>query len=140
MALLPTTRRIQAENLVDAPDWFVQQVLYTINEVIENQYTAYDQNLSFSTNLDAQFKELTITTTSDYVANKTFTPIRFSSSLNGRVQAVWIAQILKSGDFESPITEPVTLDWLERDNQIIIRYISGLADNTKYFIRFLAVR
>ena len=114
-----------------------------LNSFFSVVYECLNRNITFGENIACQIKEMEFSTPSDYTSA---TPLidgwpglQFKSTLGYRATGLLILQIYEKGDYYSPITGAVSLDWNDLDGQITINYISGLSDSKDYFIRFLVI-
>lgn len=138
MAKLPVIRRISREDLKDAPSW-IERLLYPINLVFDALYIALNKGLTFQENINSTIRELDFTTESTYISSKAWVPIRFTHGLRTRPYAVLLCQIFENEGVTTPITEPVYVDWIEINGQIVINFITGLTNDKTYKIRVLVL-
>lgn len=140
MARVPTVRRLSVDAIPEVPDWFRNSVLYVFNQLIESEHNSLDKGITVADNLDTQVKEVQFTTASDYELNNNFTELKFKKNLGGSAVGVNIAKIWIKDAESTILTGSISLDWTEQNDQIKIRFISGLADSTTYVVRVVAWR
>lgn len=135
MARLPNVKRINREEVKEAPSW-IGQLLAPLNQFMSAVYLALAGQLTFTENIRASIKELSFTTASDYTSG-TFETLKFPHNLRVKAQGVLIVQLNDRADSEPIVTGGVSVNWLERSGQINVRYVSGLSNSTDYVVRFL---
>lgn len=137
MAKLPSIKRILREDLKEAPSW-VERLIYPLNLFIEQIYSALNKNITFQDNIAAAFKELTFTTKATYSSND-WESISFQSGLRTKVSGVVLLQITPLDGTYSAIFSAAQVSWYESQGTIIINYVSGLENSTKYQIKLLII-
>lgn len=138
MAKLPTINKILIEDVnpnADSEEW-VRRMLYPLNSFMTSVYGALNGNLEIGTNIVASVKELTFATDSAYTSG-TWNVLKFPRGINSKAVEVRVAQLYKKSDPYDPILNAVTTQWLDINGTINITYITGLADSTEYFVRFI---
>lgn len=138
MARLPTIRTIRVEDISppgDQEEW-VRRMVVQMNLFMQSAYSALDRNLTFDENISAQIKELTFRTDAAY-SSGTWENIQFASTLPRNAKEVRIMQLYKVDDPYTAEQNALSLQWLDLNRAINITYISGLSDNTEYFVRFM---
>lgn len=138
MARLPNVRRLSRDSVRGAPAWF-EPALRFINTFADGVYRALDRGLTFQENFVATIRELEFETASDYTSADTWTEQRFQTGLRVRAMGVVPLQIQELANNEPVVMGAVTLDWTERDGQIVIRWVTGLEDSKRYRLRVLVV-
>lgn len=133
MAALPPVRRV--DRPPDAPSW-LERLLDQINLFMDSVYLALARNLTFQENIRSNIRELTFTTSGGYDTG-TFTPLRFATGLGVKAIGLLVLQLFETSDADEPILEPVVANWNEVNGEIRVKYISGLANSTRYTARFL---
>jgi len=138
MARLPNQRRINREDVKNAPSW-IDNLITPINSFMESMYSAVNKNLTFQENFISQIRTITFTTSATYTASGTWVPVTFPSGLRGtRAQGVLVLQALNTtADNFTPLKKAVTCDWLDNGETITLYFVSGLADSTSYTVRVL---
>lgn len=128
MARLPTSIRVLKN---DTEGLNIQN---TFNQAV---YDAMAGQLTFIENIRCQIKEITFTTLSTYAIGD-FTEIKFDNLLKAKAIGVILLQIIDvtTGNY---IQVGVTVQWLDINGVITIRYISGLDDETQYTFRVMVI-
>lgn len=137
MARLPSSVRTNNEDVKGAEPWFFRflSIQNTVNQAL---YEALDGHVTFTENIQCQIKEMTFTTLSTYSAGD-FTNISFLKLLKVKAMGFFLLQIYKFDNQDVSLKNGVSADWLDVNGNIIIRYISGLEDETKYFFRAMVI-
>lgn len=136
---IPIFRRISRKDLPKSPDW-IDSLLTPINTFFENVRQGLGRQITFEENISCQIKELIFTTSSTYESANDFTFLSFPSTLNKKAIGCFILQIYVVDLTYVPITIGTSVDWLDvGDGNVKINFISGLADETTYFVRFLVI-
>lgn len=135
MATLPSIRRISREDLKEAPGW-IEQLLGPLNLFMGSVYQALSGDITFRQNIRCTIKELRFTTLATYTVGE-FTEIVFPTGLGGvKADGVEILQINEVSLLEPVILGAPVPNWIERNGDIHVRYISGLSDSKIYGVRF----
>lgn len=137
MAKLPTIKQVTREDLRDAPDW-IEKLLTPLNQFMGSVYQALNGDLSIGANVRGSVRELRVTTSATYDTGD-FPEVEFASGLNVKATSCQVAQISVFTDPEAVITGGVFAHWAERSGRIVIKYIAGLENSTKYTVRFLVL-
>lgn len=139
MAQLPLIKKILREDLQEAPPW-IDGLLYPLNTFMEGVYYALDRELTFEDNINSAVRALKFTTRSDYTsASPTkdgFVEQKVANPLRGTPQGVTICKITDLTNY-AVITNPVSCYWEYLNGEIRVKYITGLANSTKYTINIL---
>lgn len=138
MASLPTIKRVTREDLHEAPDW-IERLLIPLNQFMGAVYQALNGDLSIGANVRGSVRTLRVTTSATYTAADDFREVSFDTGLTVKATACLIAHIEKTDDPTDTITGGVSVKWAERAGKIVVSHISGLADSTKYTVRFLVL-
>lgn len=138
MAKLPSQKRISREDLSEADSWIVR-LLNPLNSFMESIYYALNRNLTFKDNIQSRVYEFSFSTASDYTSNNTFSEINVSKGFKEKANGVLILQIYEKDKQYDPITESISIDWIEINQNIRIKFISGLDDSKNYVCRILII-
>lgn len=139
MAQLPTQKRINREDLKNAPAW-VDALIGPLNSFMESIYSAINKNLTFGDNIQGQIRTIEFTTSSTYTSSNTWTNMSFSSGLRAvKPKGVLVLQILEQSSNFTPVMKGVTIDWLENSGIITIYFVSGLKNSTTYSLTVLVL-
>lgn len=137
MARLPSQRRIAREDLQEADSW-IDKLLFPLNSFMESIYNAMNKNLTFEENIQSSFSTFQFETKSDYsIGNFVAIDLNKGLATTVKIQGVLLCQIYVQNKQQEAITEPVFIDWVELNNKLRIKYISGLSNSTKYVCRIL---
>lgn len=166
MAGIPKFQKIQVDDLGDPnnPDELpqvVRRLTAQVSLVMETLYEALNKNVTFSENIDSEYKTFTFTTPANYYVGQTtelagspqavvvasepsgaFDEITLPITLRQRrVSAVFIAQVFEVGSLTSVTTiDPVSVDWYDNGGgEVVIKRISGLENNKQYTVTLLIV-
>ena len=140
MAKLPVINRILKEDLKEAPSW-IDKLLYPINTFIESVYNALNKNITFTDNIACQIKQISFTTQAAYTdgGSANWTDISFPNTLRNKAQGALFLDIREDNTIFIPATSnsSLSLSWIELEGRIIVKYITGLKNSTKYNITLL---
>lgn len=138
MSKLPSQKRILKEDIKDAPSW-IDKIITPLNVFMEVVWNALNKNLTFEDNFVSLTKEVEFTTLSTYSSGliSGFEPIKFKHNLKNKPTGVLLTQILLTNDVYGVILNPVTINWIELNGEIIVNYITGLDNEKTYTIRLL---
>lgn len=137
MSFLPNVKSIRKEDLGDAPDW-VDNLLSALNSFMESIYTIVNGNLSFSENINCKIFNYVFITKSDYTTNG-WDNINISVKLNNKINGVILLAVYNVTDTATLSLTAKSVEWDEQPNSCRIKYISGLANSTKYQVRLLII-
>jgi len=135
MSKLPTTIRTFIETL-DTPEGLARHVEMQ-NSFNQAVYEAASGQLTFQENIRCIIKELPFTTLSTYSGGD-WEIMTFPNTLKTRATGVFIMQLYRPDDYEA-IVQPVSIDWLDVNGVMQIRFVTGLENATKYLIRVMVV-
>ena len=138
MGTLPSQKRILREDLKEAPKWIIK-LITPLNSFMETVYSTLNRNVTFNENIACQIQDVEFTISNNYPT--TFTTngtLSFSKSIRTKGIGVIILQVVDKTS-GLVITNGVTADWTELNGKIIIRHISGLAQDKKYSVRLLVI-
>ncbi len=127
MARIPPIKRLSTEDFKDQTSW-IGKLLTPLNEFMSTTVAALNRGLTFSDNLAAQVKTLTITASADAY------PLKFLCTLNSRPQGLWIVSVRDHASTPLTLTTAVFADWDYANGQVIINNITGLTAGRKYDI------
>lgn len=141
MAKLPSIKRIVREDIPNAPQW-IESLIYPLNRFMEEVYYALDRDLTIGENLKGSIRTVNFKTRNDY---STASPKedgwevkKINDPLNGiKPDVILVGKITNRDNFSDVITEPVTVFWDFFDNEVTLKYITGLADDTRYEVKLL---
>ncbi len=135
MARLDALRKINAELYQLAPDWG-RRLFDVLNPFMEQTFGALQKQLTFPENFAGAVREFSFETRSNYSSGATgWEAIRFATGLRTKAIGVNLLQINEVADDDPVITSAVTLNWVEVDGDIVVRYVAGLANDKKYYMR-----
>lgn len=138
MAKLPATRRVIRSDIPGAEPW-IDPLLSIYNNNNQAIYEAVNGRLTFPENIYSFKKTLTFTTGSTY-SGGVFPDLRFTNELDRQVDGVFLRQIYLTGtNYYTPIKSGVYIDWQEVNGEVIIGYISGLANSKEYTVKVLVI-
>ena len=137
MALIPRLKKLLREDLKAAPPW-ISVIIESTNLLVDAVSSLLTKNLSFQDNFNAQLKEFTFQTAATY-SDGDFERITFPKTIKGKAIGVILLRIARTGIAYAPITEPVTISWVESNSGIVIDHITGLENSAKYNITLLVV-
>lgn len=124
MAKLPSLKRLQTEDIQNAPNW-IQRILITINSFFQNVFAALDNGLTFEENFDAKVVEISI------IGGETVT---VASPFSRPVEGILLLQV--SGD---GITGGVTPLWRQIEQDIEITGLTGVTSGNLYTAKLLVL-
>ena len=140
MAQIPTFRRFSVADYPTAPNW-LGGVFGPLNLFCEQTVSGLNKNLAIGQNVQGQKFTTTFTTLSNYTTGG-WNTINFAYNGSGAPDCLLIGNISRVDG--TTILTPITItDWqLSTDTipfQVMIKYIAGLSNSTKYNITFLAL-
>lgn len=137
---LPRLRKVLREDLKDAPNW-VDRLIFPVNQFMETTYNLLNKNITFSSNIACQLKELDFTTTPNYDPNNpdTFNPLKFKSTLRTSAFGMQTVKVVEVGGNYTPILKPIYINWFEYDGVVTIPFITNLKPNTRYIINIIMI-
>lgn len=135
MAKIPSGRRISREDIPEAPGWIVR-LLSPINTFFDAVYNALNGQLTFVENIKSQIRTVSFTTASDYTSGN-FPAVKFPNLLKTRVSGLLLLQVQLESDNFTPLTSAVSVDWREVNQEVVINYVSGLANSNTYLAKVL---
>lgn len=129
----PIYKRLSREDFQDAPNW-IDRLLLPLNQFMESTTNIFSKNISLGDNIQARSFTLNLTTSATYTTG-TFEPVKFSWGGSSLPTFVQVTSITK--DDGTPFLGSVgTPAWRYVDG-VVISYVPGLADSTKYSVTFL---
>lgn len=129
----PIYKRLSREDFQDAPNW-IDRLLLPLNQFMESTTNIFSKNISLGDNIQARSFTLSLTTTASYTTG-TFEPVKFSWGGASLPTFVQVTSITK--DDGTPFLGSVgTPAWRYVDG-VVISYVPGLADSSKYSVTFL---
>ena len=126
LALLPSLKRIQREDVREAPSWILRMIV-PINNFFQNVYAALTNNLTFQDNFRAKIYEIQV----DGLSTNIELPLpSFLPTVTG---ALVISAV---GD---NIASAPGIVWNQVGNSVIISKFVGLDVNTAYTLKILVI-
>jgi len=135
---LPQIQRILREDLREAPGW-IDKLLNPLNQFLDSVYGGLNKNITIAENIDCQERTINFKTASDYVANNTFQEISFRRATRNKAKGVLLGNIQIQDAYYRPILNAVSLQWVEIEGIIYIKYIAGLEDSTNYRVYVIVI-
>lgn len=133
MAQLPPIKRLSKEDFKEQGSW-IGALLGPLNDFMGAVFRALNNGLTFSENLAAQVKDLTV----DVQTTGTY-PIRFQWERSGRPVALWVGWAQEIAPKPPTLTTAVWADWTFNNGSIEINSLSGLSTGKKYRIRVIII-
>lgn len=130
---LPSLKRISRSDLKDAPGW-IDGLIVPLNSFMDTVFSLLNGRLTFQENFRSTIRAARITTPATYSSGD-FDETRFLTGLPVKATGVLLLQI--TADDGAAITAATSIDWIERNGEIRVRHVAGLADSTKYSATFL---
>lgn len=128
MAKLPSIRRLMKEDFQDAPSW-LDTLMVTLNQFMENVYGALNRSLTFVDNVRAQKKTFRITAGAA-ASDNTY---EFALENSWRPEGLSLWKVTQIGGAYTPITSAVFLSWrIGESNNIVVDAITGLTNGVTY--------
>ncbi len=134
MAALPKFRRIQREDIKDAPNW-VNGMLYILNGFMEGIYLALSHNLTFSDNIASFTKTFQVKAGAAALNNTT--QFSLPTSFQNKPQGCVVINVANTASTLTPTTAAVFVSWRFNNSLIVIDAISGLTSGQTYNISVL---
>jgi hypothetical protein len=137
---LPIFRRINREDLKEAPDW-IGNLLYPLNNVFETVYNTLNRNITFQDNFLSFQRTIDFTTSQYYCLNGTWEPLVFAipDSFRVKISGVIILSLRPTDINALACSDATSLTWLEDNRTVSIDWIAGLEESTKYSLTVLVV-
>ena len=135
---LPVYKRINREDIPDAEDW-IGRLLYPINQFFESVSAGLNKNITFQDNIQCFSKTLQFKTKTDYSTGG-WNALSFAipDSFKVRASGLWIIaggpRVTDASNIKGIYTH-----WSEKDREININWIGGLADDTEYTFTFMVI-
>lgn len=121
--MLPSFKRIQREDVADAPSWILRMIV-PINNFFQNVYSILTKNVTFEDNIRSESYDLVINgsdSTAEIVLN----------GVVNQVNGVLLTQITPA-----PLAG-ATITWQQVGNELQILNITGLDPAEQYNLRIL---
>jgi len=134
---LPVIKRLTRADIPDAPQW-IESLLYPLNLFMSAVYSLLDRRLTFTENFRARVYETRIATSATYTSGD-FLLFTFPHNFATRATGVLVLQVNETADSDVVLTGSHSVNWTERDGDIRVKYVSGLANSTQYNLRLLVV-
>lgn len=137
---LPIYKRINREDLKDAPDW-IGNLLYPLNQVFETVYNTLNRNLTFTDNVLSFQKTIQFTTKSDYVSMSSWDVISIAIPDSFKVRVSGVIT-LNFAPIDTTLVKNITgfyLNWVENNRTVQIPWIGGLDDDTEYTLTVVVI-
>lgn len=133
----PDFRRFSLEDIDPTKSGWIERLITPLNIFLEQTYSLFNSNLTVGDNINGRLIQTTFSTPSDYsTGGFTTFLIPWNKTVNANI--VTLGYIKPSANLLSVITEPTSVQWNQINTaNIRIDYITGLADSTKYTVRFL---
>ncbi len=131
MASPPSIQRFYSDDYKEAPSWFKQTFLNTLNLFVFPTYNALNKNLSVTDNLNEAYETIPITgdtTPTNNVAS-------FLNPIEGNPAGVTVVNVQITGTSTQQYpTSPVQVFWTFDGTSIVIGSITGLSNGVTYDI------
>lgn len=132
MSSPPDFKRILREDLKEAPGW-IDKLITPINQFFEQTQSLFNGQLTVGDNVAGGLVKISFSTPADYTTANGFTPVKFTWSRSGSMNAILIGKIAVSSGNYTVMTKPVSLDWRQLDVSTgQVNFITGLEPSTKY--------
>jgi hypothetical protein len=129
---LPTVKKILREDIKDAPKW-ANTVIDTLNTFMDNAYSLFNKNITFSENIGCFIKEISYRTPASY---PTMDNLEFMNTLKTKATGILLLQCVDKATYSPPLG-PVYVPWVENNGTLVIYPITGLEADKTYIIRLL---
>lgn len=130
---VPTIQRLYAEDYKNAPSWFTQQFISTMNLFMQSVYTILNQGIDVTLNCRDEIYSFSFPCNSATASGNTysFIPKKFI----GAPSCAILGQCYDaSAATPSAVGNPVTFDWYFNAGRVIILAIYGLTNGHTYQI------
>lgn len=130
-AIIQRPRRITSESATDETKQAVDVVGSSFNVFADETYTAIMGNIGVTSNLNMEFKTLTLIVDSNGIPTET---VRYQSSLNGKTIGISVIRALLAVPTNHPF-----VTYVDNSGLVTISHVSGLTAGTKYQLVILAI-
>lgn len=131
----PVLSRLIVEDFPDAPSWLPR--LFTIlNRFMEQTIAVLDKNVSFGQNIRCREYATQVSTGPNYTSGS-FDNVSFSWGRGSLPKSCRLEKITRA-DGQPFLGSVGTLQWTYTNENIVVTYVPGLANNAKYNLTFLA--
>ena len=145
MTATPRHRSLRIEDIdPEDTDASFRKIIGFLGRMMETQSDALQNGITFQENIASLFKQLDITTKSNYESvgsprESEFPEINIQHGLRERAVSVWIIQAFRVGDlFGVTSGQAIYPDWFDNgEGSVVIKHIAGLQNTTQYTITFL---
>lgn len=127
---LNTINRIRREDLPKAPEW-IDPIINILNNFIEQVYSAFNKDITFSENINCQIKTVLIKYT-DF-------PYKFNCTLKVKPSCVFLGKVEKKSGAHETITNATSIDWLYDAGNIVVYNIAGIDATSQYYVTMLII-
>lgn len=131
----PIPNRLLVEDFQDAPSW-LGRIFSVFNRFQEQTVAVLDGSVSFGENILARRFSTSYTTSGTYTAGD-FDSVAFSWTSTELPVALLLTKV-QHADGTAFLGSVGTPQWVYSSGNIVISYIPGLANSTKYNFTFLA--
>jgi len=137
---LPVFRRFSVQDIPNAPDW-VTNITQPLNLFCETTVSALNKNLTVGENVQGQKYTVSFATDAGYTTGS-FPTIGFQYTGGGQPNCCIVGQIVRN-DGQPILTAVSVSNWSLNINvapaQVIVNYIAGLENSTKYTMTLLVI-
>lgn len=134
---ISAVKRLLRTDLAGAPPGpWLDSLLSHLNTALEGLLRAVEGQLTVQDNLQGFYVDLDVHTRADYTSDGWDT-VRFDVPWKAR--NVQIAQLTQVESNYTPVREPTSVDWIQLNGQVQVRWIAGLADSKRYAVRLLVL-
>ena len=131
MASPPSIQRFYSDDYKEAPAWFKQTFLNTLNLFVFPVYNAINKNLTVGENLNQGYATITLVGSSTATNNTA----SFLNPIQGNPTGVDVVNVQITGTpTQTYPTSAIQVFWTFDGTSINIGSITGLADNVNYSI------
>jgi hypothetical protein len=134
MAALPVIKRIQRDDLKEAPAW-IDRLIYPLNLFMEAVYYALNKNITFEDNILSQRVSFELTAKAAASDNKYV----FAVTMKSVPKMVILGKCEEDAAVFTPIGGAVWIDWTYSEGTVRIESISGLSVGNTYKFELLLV-
>lgn len=129
MASPPSIQRFYSDDYKEAPNWFKQTFLNTLNLFVFPTYNALNKNLTVTENLNQGYATISLTGS----ATPTNNTASFLSPIEGDPLGVTVVNVVVTGVATPTFpTAAIQVYWSFDGTSISIGSITGLTDNVTY--------
>lgn len=134
MAQTPKIKRLSREDFKDAPAW-IERLLYWLNLFLEFIVQAFNKNITFDENIQAQIKDFELTAG----ASPSACTAEFMTTLKVKPRGLLLMRVAEQSGNYVVIGSAVSVEWRYESGTIFITSVTGLTSGRIYDFTVLII-